>query len=258
MKIANIFLPDTLMPKEYVGYIYCVINTINNKKYIGKHKLPNKKKHYLNNIKIDFSYIGSGKCLRRAISKYGLHNFIYVIFDYASTLNELNEKEIYYINLYNANKNNDFYNIANGGEGGDTISNNPNKNMIMKKCSETLKNNTYVNTERKRKLSIKLKGRTSHKKGKPGKPHSLEFKKHLSELYKGRIVSIETRKKQSINNKGDNNPSHITKLYRDIIFLCFSLYYITNNIDLVCTSKKYNMIYENLKIAYKNGLENTL
>lgn len=244
MKIADIELPDIIMPNEYIGYLYCAINIINQKKYIGKHKLPKRKKCYENNIKIDFSYIGSGKCLKRAISKYGICNFIYVIFDYASSLRELNEKEIMYIEMYNANKRKDFYNIAKGGEGGDTISNNPNKKDIIQRSVTTLRNNPEKNYEKNKKVSIKLKGRPSHKKGKLGKPHTKEFKMYLSQLNKGKIVSTDTRKKQSQNNKGTKNPSHITKVYRDICFICASLFYIKHNINIEILSKKYKKLYD--------------
>lgn len=78
--------------------------------YIGKHKAN---EH-------DAKYYGSGKVLNRAIKKYGLENFTNEIIDVAYTLEELNKKEKYYISLYKEEYGNMCYNIASGGDGGNT------------------------------------------------------------------------------------------------------------------------------------------
>lgn len=49
------------------GYIYKTTNLINNKIYIGQHKVKEEK--------IDNSYYGSGKLIIQAIKKYGKENF---------------------------------------------------------------------------------------------------------------------------------------------------------------------------------------
>lgn len=91
--------------KQY--YIYKTTNLINNKQYIGKHY-----------GQLDDSYIGSGILLQRAIKKYGQNNFKKEILEIVNTEEELNKKEKYYINLFNAIEDNNFYNIAQGGQGG--------------------------------------------------------------------------------------------------------------------------------------------
>lgn len=95
------------MSKQY--YIYMTINNINNNKYIGKHY-----------GEINDNYLGSGKLLRRAINKYGEENFTRIILDYSNSEEENCEKEKYYISLYNATERKDFYNIHEGGNGGNT------------------------------------------------------------------------------------------------------------------------------------------
>ena len=94
-----------------IGYIYKTTNLINQKIYIGKHESP----------EYDHTYFGSGKILIRAINKYGIENFINEIIDTADTLQELNEKEKYYIKYYKENFNDQCYNIASGGDGGNTL-----------------------------------------------------------------------------------------------------------------------------------------
>lgn len=94
------------------GFIYITTNNINNKKYIGQ------KTYNCNNWE---NYLGSGKYLKRAIKKYGEENFSREIIDEANTKEELDEKEIFWIGYYDAVNSNDFYNIAFGGDGGNTL-----------------------------------------------------------------------------------------------------------------------------------------
>lgn len=88
--------------------IYITTNLLDGKKYIGKDEDNNPK------------YLGSGLHLIRAIKKYGKKNFQKEILAYANNKEELNELEIYYIDYYNAQKSDLFYNIAPGGTGGIT------------------------------------------------------------------------------------------------------------------------------------------
>ena len=94
------------------GYIYMTTNKVNNKKYIGMHKSE----------KFDETYFGSGKKFYEDFKKYGKSNFDCIMIDTADTENELCEKEIYYIEKYNAVESNEFYNIHYGGHGGDNYS----------------------------------------------------------------------------------------------------------------------------------------
>lgn len=93
-------------------YVYITTNLINNKKYIGKRKCD---------CEIDRdSYLGSGKILKNAIKKYGKENFEKKILEVCDTASICNEREKYWIALYNAVHNDEFYNIASGGNGGNT------------------------------------------------------------------------------------------------------------------------------------------
>ena len=89
------------MKKQY--YIYLTTNLINGKKYIGQHYGT-----------ITDKYLGSGVALTRAVNKYGKENFKKEILEIVKK-EEINEKEKYYIDLYNAVFSDEFYNIAYGG-----------------------------------------------------------------------------------------------------------------------------------------------
>lgn len=90
------------------GYIYITTNIINNKIYVGQHtaKMFEPEK-----------YIGSGLELLRAIEKYGKENFKNELLCECFSREELDEKEKYYINLYNSTNKNVGYNINIGGTG---------------------------------------------------------------------------------------------------------------------------------------------
>ena len=81
------------------------INLINNKKYIGIDSKNNP------------NYFGSGKIIKKAIEKYGKENFKKIILEQCSSRKQLLERERYWINLYNAVEEKDFYNLLSGGLG---------------------------------------------------------------------------------------------------------------------------------------------
>ena len=95
-------------------YVYITTNLLNNKKYIGKRMCRCE-------IAED-QYLGSGKALQNAIQKYGKENFYKEVIEICENHEHCNEREKYWINFYDAVKNRNFYNIASGGDGGDTYS----------------------------------------------------------------------------------------------------------------------------------------
>lgn len=89
------------------------INKINGKKYIGQTTCSLKKRHN-EHLHRDNSYID------KALRKYGENNFNLIILeDNINDKNTLNEKEIYYIKLYDTK--NTGYNLTTGGFGKSTF-----------------------------------------------------------------------------------------------------------------------------------------
>ena len=99
-------------------YIYKTTNNVNGKVYIGKSEKT-----------FDGSYYGSGILLWKAIEKYGIENFQVEVLELCETVEQLNDREIYWIDQHKDHS----YNIAKGGSGGDTISFHPNREEIIKK-----------------------------------------------------------------------------------------------------------------------------
>lgn len=124
------------------GFIYITTNHINGKKYIGQKKYDKNNKWK--------SYLGSGIALKRAITKYGENNFSKEIIEECETKEFLDEREIFWINYYNATNNDNFYNIASGGDGGNTIQGfdenrlNELKKTHSKLTTESHKNNNFT------------------------------------------------------------------------------------------------------------------
>jgi hypothetical protein len=81
--------------------IYQIINLKTNIKYIGKDKNNNPK------------YLGSGTDLKKAIKEYGRDNFKKIILEYCSNIEELIQKERYWLQFYNVENNPNFYNKTN-------------------------------------------------------------------------------------------------------------------------------------------------
>lgn len=92
-------------------FIYKITNQINNKVYIGQTK-GSVKRRFSAHKRLD----NPCTALRNAMNKYGRDNFTIETVDTAISKDELNNKEIYWINEYKSNNRNYGYNIAGGGK----------------------------------------------------------------------------------------------------------------------------------------------
>jgi group I intron endonuclease len=150
-----------------------------------------------------------GSCKKKtrfnsAIKKYGFDNIAWETIDTAENKEELDRKEIGYINLYNSRGKKYGYNIALGGSSG--------KPGLGKKKSEEEKRRTGAKNsvnmkrlwatpeyrERQLKAFEAFKDRPPPKKG---KHLSEETKQKLREINTGKIYGEETRRKVSEASK---------------------------------------------------------
>jgi|AACY02.1.fsa_nt_gi group I intron endonuclease len=89
-------------------FVYKITNTQTQEFYIGQ---TIKNIEYRFRKHKEMSIRGGGYKLHNAMRKYGVENFIIEILDTATNLNELNEKEIHYIDTLKP-----YYNILPGGQ----------------------------------------------------------------------------------------------------------------------------------------------
>lgn len=157
-----------------VGYVYIIINTINNKKYIGVSMKCDEK-----SIK---NYFGSGFAIKDAIKKYGKENFRKEILKKFDSEDGARNYERKLISELNAIESDEYYNLVSGGYGGGVKGRIISDETKKKISNSLLGHKNYKPTEEhKKKLSEKFKGRLSPMKGKTQKENT---KQKISEVTK--------------------------------------------------------------------------
>lgn len=118
--------------EEIYGIVYCATNKINNKKYIGQtvRELERRKQEHISNAKSNGKY-----AFHYALRNYGEENFEWGIIDTANNIEELDEKERYWIKFYNTYLDGG-YNMALGGQC--NLSDNPEELSSMRGGREFL------------------------------------------------------------------------------------------------------------------------
>ena len=202
--------------KKY--YIYLTTNLLSNRKYIGKHY-----------GEIDDDYLGSGRDLIKDIKILGKNNFKKEILFISQSEEENANKEKEFIKAFDAVKSPLFYNIHEGGNGGNTKAgwSDEEKKEYSEKMSQKYKgkgnprygthltdetkqkikenrNTSYMQTEEyKKNMSKAVSG---EKNGMYGKHHTEESKKLMSEHSKGKTSGSKNgmygkSKDQALNGK---------------------------------------------------------
>lgn len=118
---------------------------VNGKRYIGKYE----------GRETD-NYLGSGKLLKRAIAKYGVESFKREILQRFTTTTSLREAEKFYIQTHNASQSDEYYNIAAGGEGGNTFQGIQGKDRehLIEKLKKRKKGNKTAYREKSASLNL--------------------------------------------------------------------------------------------------------
>ena len=116
-KYKNKEIIDEDIPKKTIGFIYIIINKLNNKKYIGKklltkavYKTVNKVKKKIRKESNWKDYYSSSDILLDDIEKNGKENFERIILHFCTNKTELNflEEELQY--KFKVLRNEDWYN----------------------------------------------------------------------------------------------------------------------------------------------------
>lgn len=179
--------------------VYKTTNLLNGKFYIGKDARNRK------------SYYGSGKVLKQAIKKNGKENFKKEILEYCTDLDQLAEREVYWINETNAIQ--EGYNIAEGGTGGNTgyIPDNTGSTPWNK----GLKGGMPVPWNRglSNEMTKKMKNKTSYK---PGKDHVYYGTKQSKETIQKRVETA--RSNGSYKGVGVFAPKQVKNIEDGLVF----------------------------------------
>ena len=205
------------MYKDIICGIYSIENVVNHKKYIGqsiniksrwcKHKVD------LNNGSHDNDY------LQKSWNKYGENNFEFEILEECSE-EELNEKERYYIDLYNTMNRDYGYNLKSGGQDKNYVT-----EYVKNKISESNKKYYEEHPEAKIKSSINAYKQWSNPEIKAkisgannymyGKTHTEEARRKISEAQKGHVSKYR--------NKTPVFCIELNKLFEDSVIACREL-----------------------------------
>ena len=192
--------------------IYCITNKINGKQYVGQ-TIRTPKERFDEHCRRDTTYIG------KAIAKYGRENFKIEVVDSSLLIDDLNEKETYWIKRCNTLKPNG-YNLCYGGN---------NTFGYKHKLESRLK------MSKTKKLKKSALGEKNHFYGKNHTEETREKMKEawasgrrkLTEEHKRKMIAArQTRKVRNLTtgevfdsileaaNKYDIKPTHITRVCR--------------------------------------------
>jgi group I intron endonuclease len=192
-------------------YIYSITNQVNGKTYIGKRDCKNKDP--VQDKYMSSSYILKGrKNYKSAFKKYGIENFKKkIILQGEMTDEEYNDAERYYIWLARSSGKAE-YNIASGGDGGNTGVEPWNKG---KKLPKSMRD----------QISQTCKQYCGEKHSQYGTHKSEECKEKLRQFFTGKsFLSEEARRKQKIRMSGEKNPAA-----RKVICINTGLIFLTIN-----------------------------
>lgn len=192
--------------------IYKATNKINGKMYIGQttRSLDVRMAEHARHSDLPFD---------RAIQKYGLENFEVEIIDTANTIEELNQKEIYWIKYYNTYEG-DGYNACLGGENSKGFRHREESKAKM--------------SEKKSKMYIGENNPFF------GKHHSEEMCKHFSEQRKGRTLTDEWKKHISESSAQKRRVRNIEtgEIFNSIVEAAEKYNIVPTHISRVCRGER--------------------
>jgi len=200
--------------KEIIIGVYKITNTVTSKYYIGYAKDVNKRfKEHRNTLKHGNH---QNIILQRSYNKYTLDSFTFEILHKFDNVEDAKNKELEY--LENLEIRSLLYNIHYNNSGGDTLSNHPDKEDIIKRMTNTVNQKFSKMTDQEKKEKY---GRPGKKNGMFGKTHTEEAKKNISEKNKGILKNLGFKHSDEMKNKlskigktriGEKNPFYGKKI----------------------------------------------
>lgn len=169
--------------------IYCIENKEAHKKYVGQSvDIKDRRRRHLSDLKHNAH---CNDYLQKARNKYGEDGFDFYVLEHCDN-GLLNEREDYYIQLYNTMDRDYGYNLKSGGQDHNYLSLEV-RQKISKANKEAYQNNSFLKDQRKidalnqwanPQIKEKIMGENN---GMYGKHHSEETRKKMSEMKKGKL-----------------------------------------------------------------------
>ena len=175
--------------------IYKTTNLINGKIYIGQ------------DTKNDPKYLGGGVLIKKAIKKYGRDKFIKEIIEECSTIEQLNLREFYWIENFNARDPIIGYNLEFGGK------NNTHSPETRKRISDARKGKKN-SEEHNRKIAEASSNRSKETREKLSNSNR-KWKKENPEKWKA-TYSKSQKTKSETYWKSEKGKKHLDKLHKKI------------------------------------------
>ena len=184
-------------------YVYEITNLVNGKKYIGKRSCKC-------SIEKD-KYMGSGIMLIRAQKKYGIENFRKEILKVCKDEEDAYNQERILIDIYNASKNDNYYNLAEGGNGftSNEVSERWKNKEYRNKMIESSKK-MWENPEHREYMEKVMSGSNNHFYG---KKHTDETKDKIRQVHIGNKYRLG--RKHTDETKDKIRQAHIGRTYGD-------------------------------------------
>lgn len=193
------------------AYIYQILNTKTQRRYIGSTTDPTKRKQqHFNSLKAGTHHC---KYLQQSVNKHGIENFIFSIIE-CKKIDD--EKEIRMVEQHYLDTQIQLYNMSKHACGGDNLTYHPLKTEIIRQRSETLKTNLLNMSPKERSI---IKGRCGSNNGMFGKSHTEITRKKLSILAKNRqnpIIGNNRKGKTNAELFGAERATMISKKLSDI------------------------------------------
>jgi group I intron endonuclease len=229
--IKQFILPYPKRDINIIGIIYMINNKINNKKYIGQTTRAFNDR--INDYKNGFG----NEYINKSFIKYGWDNFEFSIIDAATSIDELNTKEIKYINQYKSNNRDFGYNIEAGGKNSipiiETLEKMSRAHIGIKQTNEWIE-----------KRIAKMGSIEAKKYGKfKTEEDKLDLSHNSPKYWQGKNRDVNTKKKISqtkkINGLSEKQKNIICKKV-------FKINSITNEIIKIYASTAEASIFENI------------
>lgn len=169
------------------GYIYKTTNLKNGKIYIGQHKST----HF------DCNYFGSGTWFKKVFHANGKENFKCELIEECNSLEEMNIREVYWIEQYQSRNPDIGYNLAKGGEQIYSGCTEKERKFISERLLYATENTIYDEINELRKYGLRIY--EPDEIWEPTSPNSTGEKMRATDT--SIIISFYTKKQKSITKK---------------------------------------------------------